>query len=68
MKKKDFADFKVTLNIQIEIDSSIRRIGEKIALLTKLRKTDELAKVSELLSMIDYRIDEVVDNSLAGDE
>ena len=63
MKKSDFDTFKVSLNVNIEVDNSIRRISEKVRLLNQLRDTKNLSVVSSLLSNLDNQIDEVVANS-----
>lgn len=63
MKKSDFDTFKVSLNVNIEVDNSIRRISEKVRLLNQLRDTKNLSVVSSLLSNLDNQIDEVVSNS-----
>ena len=60
MKKKDFNDFKISLNLNIEIDNSLRRITEKIKLLSQLRKTDALSEVSKFLSETDQSIDSLI--------
>ena len=63
MKKSDFDMFKLSLNLNIEVDNSLRRISEKIKLLNHTRDTKNLSLVSNLLSNLDNQIDEVVSNS-----
>ena len=67
MKKSDFDMFKITLNHNIEVDNSLRRISEKIRLLNQQRYIDCLAEVSTLLFDVDSRIDEVI-NTVCEDE
>ena len=63
MKKSDFDMFKLSLNLNIEVDNSLRRISEKIKLLNHTRDTKNLSVVSNLLSNLDNQIDEVVSSS-----
>lgn len=68
MKKKDFTDFKISLNLNIEIDNSLRRITEKIKLLSQLRKTDALSEVSKFLSEADASIDSLINLDVCDDK
>lgn len=67
MKKSDFNNFKLSLNLNIEIDSSLRRVSEKIRLLNQTRDTKNLQVISTMLSNLDSQIDEVI-NSDCSDE
>lgn len=67
MKKTDFNMFKVSLNLNIEIDNSMRRVSEKIRLLNQARDTKKLQVISTMLSNLDSQIDEVI-NSDCSDE
>ena len=67
MKKSDFNMFKLTLNLNIEVDNSLRRISEKVRLLNQQRDISRLSEVSKLLSNIDLQIDEVI-NDVCEDE
>lgn len=67
MKKSDFNNFKLSLNLNIEIDSSMRRVSEKIRLLNQTRDTKNLQVISTMLSNLDSQIDEVI-NSDCSDE
>lgn len=68
MKKKDFNDFKVSLNVSIEIDSSLRRISEKIKLLHQMRDVESLRYVADFLRSTDGDIDELISQNLPDDE
>lgn len=63
MKKSDFNMFKISLNLNIEVDNSLRRISEKVRLLNQQRDNTSLGVVSTLLSNLDSQIDEVISNS-----
>ena len=67
MKKKDFNDFKVSLNLSVEIDASLRRITEKIKLLHQLRDSESLRYVLDFLRSTDGDIDELISNNLKDD-
>ena len=67
MKKSDFNMFKLSLNLNIEVDNSMRRISEKIRLLNQTRDTKNLQVISTMLSTLDSQIDEVI-NSDCSDE
>lgn len=68
MKKKDFNDFKISLNLSIDIDASLRRITEKIKLLHQMRDPESLRCVSDFLRATDGDIDELISNKLPDDE
>lgn len=61
MKKTDFDMFKVSLNLNIEIDNSLRRITEKIKLLSQMRDSESLRYVSQFLADTDSEIDNLID-------
>lgn len=67
MKKNDFKQFNISLNLNIEIDNSLRRITEKIKLLSQLRNTETLQYVSQYLSDTDTSIDHLI-NEVCEDE
>lgn len=67
MKKSDFNMFKLSLNLNIEVDNSLRRITEKIRLLNQTRDTKKLSVISTMLSNLDSQIDEVI-NTDCSDE
>lgn len=60
MKTKEFSDFKISLNLSIEIDSNLRRITEKIKLLSSLRDIEGLTAVSKFLQETDDSIDSLI--------
>lgn len=62
MKKTDFENFKLSLNISIDIDTSLRRITEKIKLLSQLRDNTSLEYVADFLRSTDYDIDQIIEN------
>ena len=68
MKKNDFDQFKLSLNLNIEIDSNLRRITEKIKLLSQLRDTASLTNVSAFLGQVDRDIDTLISENLRDDE
>lgn len=68
MKKNDFDQFKLSLNLNIEIDSNLRRITEKIKLLSQLRDTASLTNVSAFLGQVDRDIDTLISENLSNDE
>ena len=68
MKKKDFDQFKLSLNLNIEIDSYLRRITEKIKLLSQLRDTASLTNVSAFLGQVDRDIDTLISENLSDEE
>lgn len=60
MKTKEFADFKISLNLNIEIDANLRRITEKIKLLSQLHDIDGLTSVVRFLEETDSSIDSLI--------
>lgn len=68
MKTKDFADFKISLNLNIDIDANLRRITEKIKLLSSLRDIDGLTAVSKYLQDTDESIDSLISAHHCNDE
>ena len=68
MKKNDFDQFKLSLNLNIEIDSNLRRITEKIKLLSNLRDTASLTSVSAFLGQVDCDIDTLISENLSYEE
>lgn len=68
MKKSDFMKFQAALNISIELDSSLRRISEKIKLLHQFKDVDALHEVAKLLTSCDQSVDNVVSNICSDDE
>ena len=60
MKKTDFDTFKLSLNINIEVDNSIRKISEKIRLLNQLRNTKALSELSAKLYEVDTYLDSYI--------
>lgn len=67
MKTKEFADFKVSLNLSIEIDGHLRRITEKIRLLSQYRAVDSLKCVSDFLAATDADIDRLFEDNVVKD-
>lgn len=63
MKKSDFNMFKLSLNLNIEVENSMRRISEKIRLLNQHRDTTSLSRISSMLSNLDSQIDEVINDT-----
>lgn len=68
MKKTDFEDFKLSLNLNIEIDANMRRIAEKIKILSQLRATDSLREVVKFLAETDGAIDSLINLNHCNDE
>ena len=68
MKKTDFENFKLSLNISIDIDSSLRHITEKIKLLSQMRNTTALEKISSILSIADSQIDDYFESDILKDD
>lgn len=68
MKKSDFNMFKVSLNLNIEVDNFMRRISEKIRLINQQRDTDSLRSAVVLLRSIDEDIDKLINDKLCKDE
>lgn len=67
MKKTDYENFKLSLNISIDIDSSLRHITEKIKLLSQMRNTTALEKISSILSIADSQIDDYFESDILVD-
>lgn len=68
MKTTDFTDFKISLNLNIEIDNNLRRITEKIKLLSSFRSPELLNKVVEYLSAADFDLDCLIEKQCKDDE
>lgn len=64
MKRNDYDNFKLQLNLNIEIDNSLRTISEKINLLRRLGRTDLLTSVSAILKDADGLVDNSINVSL----
>ena len=62
MKKNEFTEFKIMLDVKVEIDASIRRLGEKIGLLQRLQHLEALRLVSQLLADVDAKVDDIYDD------
>lgn len=60
MKKTDFDMFKLSLNVNIEVDNSIRKITEKVRLFNQLRNTKALSELSTKLSEVDTFLDSYI--------
>lgn len=63
MKKTEFESHMCSLNLNIEVDNSMRRISEIVRLLNIKRDTLTLSVVSKLLSDLDVRIEEIISNT-----
>lgn len=63
MKKTEFESHMYSLNLNIEVDNSMRRISEKVRLLNIQRDTFTLSAVVNLLSNLDHKIEEVISNT-----
>lgn len=68
MKTKDFENFKISLNLNIEVDSSLRRITEKIKIIAQHRDPDLLRNVVNHLSLTDKALDSVITSNICDDE
>lgn len=60
MKKTDFDMLKLSLNVNIEVDNSIRKITEKVRLFNQLRNTKALSELSAKLSEVDTFLDSYI--------
>ena len=67
MKKTDFNMLKLSFNINIDIENSLRSISENVKLLNHFRNTDALTEVAKHLDDIDGTIESIV-YSLCSDD
>lgn len=68
MTTKDFDDFKISLNLNIEVDSSLRCITEKIKVIAQHRDPKLLRQVVECLKYADNSLDNIIDSNICSDE
>lgn len=68
MKKSDFNTFKISLNLNIEVDNYLRRISEKIRLINQQRDVDSLRYVVDFLRSTDVDIDNLINDQICRDE
>lgn len=68
MKKSDFENFKVSLDLTIEIDCSLRRITEKLKLIAQSRNNDLLCNVIDFLGDANDKLDSIITDNICSDE
>lgn len=68
MKTSDFENFKISLNLNIEVDASLRRITEKIKIIAQQRDPSLLDAVVTYLRDADASLDSVITNCICNDE
>lgn len=68
MKKSDFNTFKISLNLNIEVDNYLRRISEKIRLINQQRDVESLRYVVDFLRSTDEDIDTIINDQICRDE
>lgn len=64
MKTKDFENFKTNLDFNIEIDSSLRRITEKIKVIAQFGRTDLFISLVDILGYANDNLDIVINENL----
>ncbi|MBO5971623.1 MAG: hypothetical protein J6Q07_01260 [Alistipes sp.] len=68
MKKTDFHNFKLSLNVNIEIDANVRKIMEKIKLLNQFRDIESLSAINTQLSSVDAELDNIINSNHCTDD
>lgn len=68
MKKTDFHNFNLSLNVNIEIDANVRKIMEKIKLLNQFRDTESLWDINAQLSCVNTELDNIINSNHCTDD
>lgn len=68
MKTKDFENFKVSINLSIELDGVLRSITEKIKLIHQSQDRESLRYVIDFLRSTDCDIDNLIKEQICNDE
>lgn len=68
MKTKDFENFKISINLNIELDGVLRSITEKIKLIHQFQDKESLRYVIDFLRDTDDSIDNLIKEQICKDE
>ncbi len=64
MKRKDYENFRISLDLNIEVDSSLRRITEKIKIIAQQRDSQLMRYVVDYLRATDEDLDILIGNDI----